>query len=265
MQRLVLISICLVIINNCSFAESLQLSFSKQCLYRTTQLPDNSNDNLIEDTVGQERLFGIFINTILYWKIKESIDAYISDLESDGWQVVFYTVEGGMSDKSNYAEWTTLDFLCELQSAEQLRELIRNEYEQGMLGCILIGELPAGWVEAQIGSGTGSPVDLFFRDMDSQWNDTDGNGLLDENVITKGDCKPEIWMSRLYANSLDGDETELMENYFRKNHGYRNGDLRLPKKALDYADDDWASFVSFLRGLYDEITQVNDKQTTTAT
>ena len=245
--------------------EIVRLPFSGQRLYRTPsfQIDDQSG---VGETVGAERLFGVFINTTLYGQITESIDTYIADLESDGWRVVLYSAEGGTSQKSESEQWTIVDFRFELQAARQLRELARNEYDQGMVGCIIIGELPAGWVEAETGSGTGTgiPVDLFFRDMDSQWDDTDGNGLLDENFPTNGDCKPEIWMSRLYANSLDGDEVSLMKNYFRKNHAYRIGELTLPKRALDYVDDDWAGAGFFLRGLYDEVTQINDDQTTTA-
>ncbi len=261
------ILVCLLIIVPCAAAEdedNIRLAFTQQCLHRTPILQDNDNQNLTDDTVGEGRLFGIFINTTLYWQITESIDTYIADLESDGWRVVLYAAEGGTSHKSNSAQWTAEDFLCELEAARQLRESLKNEYVQGMVGCILTGELPAGWVEDQVGSGTGSPVDLFFRDMDSQWNDTDGNGLLDENLPIEGDCKPEIWMSRLYASSLDDeDEVTLMKNYFSKNHAYRIGELTLPKRALDYIDDKWTSYGFGVR-FYDEITQVNDNSTTTA-
>jgi hypothetical protein len=80
MQRLVFIIVCLFIIVPCASGENLQLEFSQQCLYRTAQLPYNGDGNLFEDTVGQGRLFGIFINTTLYWQITESIDTYIADL-----------------------------------------------------------------------------------------------------------------------------------------------------------------------------------------
>lgn len=268
MQRLVSFLVCLSLAIPCAAGDNIRLAFNQQCLHRTPLLQENDNQSVVNNTVGEGRLFGIFINTTLHEQISESIDTYIADLESDGWQVVLYTIEGGTSDKSDPNTWTTDDYICELEAAEQLRELLKNEYKQGMVGCILIGELPAGWVETQTGSGIGGPVDLFFRDMDGHWEDCDNNGLLDENVSTVADCKPEIcnieiWMSRLYANSLDGDEVTLMKNYFRKNHAYRIGELTLPKRALDYVDDTWACGFN-VRGIYDDITQVNDNQITLA-
>ena len=244
--------------------EIVRSPFSGQRLYRTPLLQDDNNQGSVGETVGAGSLFGIVINTTLHSQITESIDTYIADLESDGWQVVLYAAEGGTNNKSKSAQWTSEDFISELEAANQLRDLLKDEHNHGMVGCILIGELPAGWVEAETGSGTGNPVDLFFRDMDSEWDDTDDNGLLDENLTTEGDCKPEIWMSRLYANSLDGDEVSLMKNYFRKNHAYRIGELTLPKRALDYVDDEWVYGGFNVRGLYDEIIQMNDNQITTA-
>jgi hypothetical protein len=225
----------------------------------------SNNQNLLEDSVGQGRLFGIFINTTLYRQITESIGTYTADLESDGWHVVLYTTEGGKDYiEPDPKKWTTEDFICELEAAERLRELLKNEYDQGMVGCIFIGELPAVWYKGIVdGVEKIWAVDHYFRDIDSDWYDTNGDGQVDENIYTDGDYHPEIWMSRLYVSSLDGDEVELMENYFRKNHAYRIGDLTLPKRALDYVDDDFAGAGFFLRGLYDEITQVNDNQITT--
>ena len=130
MQRYVFILVCLLIIVPCAAGdgENIRLAFNQQRLYRTPLLPDNNNQNVVNDTVGEGRLFGIFINTTLYGQITNSIDTYISDLESDGWKVVLYLVEGGTSNKSNSAQWTTEDFLCELEAAEQLRDLLKNEY-----------------------------------------------------------------------------------------------------------------------------------------
>jgi hypothetical protein len=269
-NRAVCLTACVFLLTDMSAGtagEVTRLPFSYECRHRTPAVQNTSNQSRTGETVGAGRSFGVFINATLYGQIKESIDTYIADLESDGWQVVVYAAEGGTSGKSDSAQWTTEDFLCELEAARQLRDLLKNERNQGMVGCMLIGELPAGWVEDPPGSGTGSPIDLFFRDMDGQWEDYNNNGLLDEILLTEADCdcKPEIctleiWMSRLYANSLDGDEVTLMKNYFRKNHAYRIGELTLPRRALDYVDDTWANWGFSVGRIYDDITQVNDNQ-----
>ena len=73
-----------------SKGETIRLPFSGQFQYRTESF-QNGNQSAVNDTVGKGRLFGIFINTTLYYQISDSIDTYIADLESDGWQVVLYT------------------------------------------------------------------------------------------------------------------------------------------------------------------------------
>ena len=269
MQRLVCILVCLLITvpSAAGDEDNIRLAFSQQFLYRTPLLPDNSNQNVVNDTVGEGRLFGIFINTTLYWQITDSINTYITDLESDGWQVVLYTAEGGTSNKSGPNSWTTEDFLCELEAAQQLRELLKSEYDQGMVGCIFIGELPAAWFSLESEEVAKQPIDLYFRDMDGIWEDTDNDGLLDEAPPNEF-RGPEIWLARLYV-PVDElyDEIDLMSNYFRKNHAYRTGNLALPRKALDYIDDYVPSAVcgineSSLSILYDDVTLITDNQIT---
>ncbi|MFC1793585.1 right-handed parallel beta-helix repeat-containing protein, partial [Planctomycetota bacterium] len=197
-----------------------------------------------DKTKDAGRKFGIFVNTTLYEQITDSITQYISDLEFSGWQVVFYTTEGG--------------------TPQEVKALIEQEYRQGMVGCILIGDIPIAWLENEQGAGNGWQIDLYYGDMDGTWADNDGNGLFDQHDAGNGDRAPEIWLTRLYASTLDGDEAELMKNYFRKNHAYREGSLTLPRRALDYIDDDWSSNGAALDYLYDDVTSVNDNQLTIA-
>jgi len=218
--------------------------FTGECLYRSQPQSDGS----YLETVGAGRIFGIFINTTLYWQVTDCIDTYIADLEASGWQVILYPVEGG--------------------TPRDLRELLQLEYLQGMVGCIFIGELPAAWFEDEVGLGEGEPIDLYFRDLNGNWIDSDENGLFDRHLPGTGDLGPEIWMSRLYSCTLDfcgagANEVELIKNYFRKNHRYRMGLITLPKRALDYIDDDYAMCRAALEYAYNDVTVVNDNQMTT--
>ncbi|MBN1362903.1 MAG: hypothetical protein JW993_20055 [Sedimentisphaerales bacterium] len=247
--------------------ERTRLPFSSQCLYRTPLWHTNDNEGVVSETVGVGRSFGIVINTTLYGQIIDSIDTYIVDLESDGWQVVLYAAEGGTGNKFDPNAWSIEDFTTELEAARQLREVLKNEYGRGMVGCILIGELPAAWSEMCVAL---QPVDLYFRDLSGQWEDCDRDGTLDKGPDDVA-IRPEIWMSRLYV-PRGGlfDEVRLMQNYFSKNHAYRQGELVLPQRALDYIDevyDDTGCDLddSCLSVLYGDVTLITDNQTTSGT
>ncbi len=231
--------------------------FQKQHLYTTFEEILELDLSGHEETIGRQRTFGIFVNDKIFEQISDSIWQYIADLESSGWLVVLYTTEEG----------TSPDPKQELEAAQELKDLIKQEYEQGMVGCILIGEFPIAWYEDEAGSEEGWVIELYYRDMDCEWIDSDGNGLFDQQLPGQGDLAPEIWTSRLYVESLQVDDAEkvaLVENYFRKNHAYREGTLTLPKRGLDYAEDDWAGRQTTLNYLYNDVTLVDDNQQTSA-
>lgn len=218
--------------------------FQKQYRYRTPERMDVYYLDARKESMEAARKFGVFVNSMLYDQISNSIVQYINDLESSGWRVVLYTTEGG--------------------AHQEFKELIVQEYEQGMVGCILVGDIPIAWFEDEVGTADGWQIDLYYGDMDGIWIDHDGNGLFDQHVSVEGDRAPEIWVMRLYATTLDGDEVELMKNYFRKNHAYRKGSLSLPRRALDYVDDDWSTIRAALDYVYDDVTLVNNNQVTIA-
>ena len=231
--------------------------FHKQHIYTTLEEVPKLGLCGHEESIGGQRKFGIFLNDNILEQIPNSIWQYVDDLESSGWLVVLYTTEGG----------TSPDPIQELEAAQELKDLIKQEYEQGMVGCILIGEFPIAWYEDEAGSGEGWVIELYYRDMDCEWLDVDGNGLFDQIIPGEGDLAPEIWTSRLYVESLQVDDAEkvaLLENYFRKNHAYREGTLTLPKRGLDYAEDDFADRETMLNYLYNDVTLVDDNQQTSA-
>jgi hypothetical protein len=225
-------------------AEHPYRRFHKQHVYSTPMERAISYLHTHRKPTETVRRFGVFVNATLYEEIRDSIAQYLSDLESSGWYVVFYTIEGG--------------------TPQEAKELIAQEYQQGMVGCVLVGDTPVAWFEDARGAGNGWQIDLYYADMDGAWADQDGNGLFDEHVAGSGDRAPEIWVMRLYATTLDGDEVALMKNYFRKNHAYREGTLTLPARALDYMDDDWANRRAAMHHLYDDVTVVCDNQVTAA-
>jgi PKD repeat protein len=168
--------------------------------------------------------FDVIVNTFLYDAISASLDQYVADLTADEYDVAVIKVSGG--------------------TAEEFRNLLINEYSLGMVGCVLIGNLPIAWYESECWEEKEHeefPCDLFYMDLDGLFGDSDSDGRYDTHT---GDVTPEIWIGRLTASPLTmggSTEVELLQNYFRKNHLYRTGRLSVGSRALVYIDDDWAS------------------------
>jgi hypothetical protein len=89
------------------------------------------------------------------------------------------------------------------------------------------------------------------------------DGILDTH---SGDVSPEIWIGRLTASPLSESEISLLENYFSKAHGYREGSLWVQDRALNYIDDDWSGLwtTGGLDSLYNEVVVVDHPETTVA-
>ena len=172
--------------------------------------------------------FVIIVNTTLYPQISASIDQYMSDLQAEDFAPVLYTAQGG--------------------TPQELKDdILRVEWELGAVGALLVGDLPVPWFELYEDFDNNSipddpwmvnfPCDLFYMDLNGGWWDFSMNGI---NDVHEGLWEPDIWIGRLTASTLQGSEAANINNYFAKNHAYREGTLTLPDRALAYIDDDWA-------------------------
>jgi len=176
--------------------------------------PDKNTD--------QRGAMAIIVNADLRSGIQTSLDRYVSDLAADGYQAELITASGG--------------------TPEEFRAFLLTQYQQGMQGAVLIGDLPIAWYETYCWDPVDHetfPCDLYYMDLDGLWEDTDSDGMYDSH---SGDVDPEIWIGRLTASPMTiygADEATLLNNYFLKNHLYRIGQLPLADRALLYIDDDW--------------------------
>jgi len=193
----------------------------------------------------------ILVNSSVYSSIETSMYQFIKDLEDSGFLVELYS-----------GSWGT---------PENTKHFLQNGFSSGLIGAILIGDIPTAWYEMD-NPGDESfpeheefPIDLYYMDLDGIWNDLDGDGLYD---MHNGDVTPEIWVGRLKASGFISDEASLLNNYFRKNHRYRNGGYTIPRRALVYVDDDWTPWADddneTLELLYSETILVKDNATTNA-
>lgn len=220
------------------------VTFRSEMVYRSTP---STNDKIM-----------VIVNSGIHNSILGGINQYIADLESQNYQVILITTSGG--------------------TPQNIRSLLQNE--TNLFGAVLIGDLPVPWyqiIETWDGGATYEyeefPCDLFYMDLNGTWTDTKHydsssrsfvDGADDIYESHTGAVQPEIWIGRLTASTLNsGNETDLLNNYFDKNHQYRIGQNSLNTRAITYIDDDWSSWTTCgLNLVYDDVTVVNEKEIT---
>lgn len=188
----------------------------------------------------------IVVNSSIYPQIELSLNQYGGDIQSDGFSVRIVRT-GELADPM----------------PQGIRSLLQQALNQDLVGAVLVGDIPTAWVEI---SGKIFPTDMYYRDLNGVWTDLNGDGVYEKHG---GDVVPEIWVGRLKANMLPGDEGTLLNQYFTKNHLIRT-DLRvLPWwRALVYIDYDgigWAGDAnSSLSKVCSDVTLVTDPDVTSA-
>ena len=189
-----------------------------------------------------------------YAELEPAVTTYKHDLENAGFSVeIRHYPDSPLT-------WDT--------NATIIRQFLQTEagtYE--IAGVLLVGDVP--YANYEIGKET-FPCDLYYMDLDGNWTDSDYDGVYDMHTNETGDLEPEIWVGRLYASTVTGDEVELLNNYFDKNHRFRIGNLTLPRRALAYIDNEFVYSAenanSSLGMIYgNEITLVTDPNTTSVT
>ncbi len=194
----------------------------------------------------------LLVESNLAERIADSLDTFMEDLTLDGHSVIFEAASGGTA--------------AELK--EHLTELYQED--EGLEGALLIGELPIEWFEFYNDYNAYGyavfPCDLALMDLDGSWEDFDGNGVFDRHSDGSGDVAPELWVGRMIVTDWMGDETEVLESYFERNHAYRRGEILPNGSSLVYVDDDWAywagQYAQEIAMGFPDITQVSEENTT---
>jgi hypothetical protein len=168
----------------------------------------------------------VMVESDLAERIADSLDVFMQDLTLDGHAVLLEAASGGSG--------------AEIKA--HLAELYAED--ESLEGALLIGDLPIEWFEFFNDYGTYGyvvhPCDLALMDLDGSWVDNDGNGIFDSHTDGSGDAAPELWVGRMIVTHQMGDEAEVLEGYFERNHAYRRGEIQPNGSSLVYVDDDWA-------------------------
>jgi hypothetical protein len=194
---------------------------------------------------GDKGLIALVVAQDLQSELSADFSQYISDLQARGYRV----------EQSIYSTAGTV---------EELRQYFNEKLPYGLVGAVLVGELPAAWFQmiddwndnGQIDYDEYSrdyyeefPCDLFLSDLDGTWHDdsvaaglmnpmvSGSDGIYDSHT---GNRAAEIWLSRIDASQITFlNKTTLYHTYFDRIHDYREAGLVLPSKGLFYIDQDW--------------------------
>ena len=125
--------------------------------------------------------------------IEQEINRYISNLNNRSYDIL------------------SLDILSGGNPIE-VKDWVRIQYENGAVGVIFIGDIPAAWADV---SGEQFPCDLFYMDIDGVWIDGDSDGIYEDHIPGSGDLGPELYVGRIFISSLqwNSEETMILE-YF---------------------------------------------------
>lgn len=217
--------------------------------FLTQKVTTNPSTSFVSGMLSEsprKPLVMVIVNSSIYPAIESSLNQYAVDVENAGFSVNI-TETNQLSDKT----------------PKGIRAYLRRAMNQDLVGAFFVGDVPEAWYEVD---AKNFPTDMYYRDLDGLWTDLDGDEVYDEH---SGDMLPEIWVGRLKASTISGGEASLINNYFTKNHRYRNGLRILPWwRTLAYIDDDgigWTEEAQLsLSQISTNITLVTDPATTNA-
>lgn len=171
----------------------------------------------------------VLVNQTIYGHISSRVNRYVNTMTSAGYTVELHSITGG--------------------TPQELKGFIAARKEN-LVGCILIGNFPVAWFEEPEDWEPDElepefPCDLFFMDLDGSWEDKDGDGIYDLHTNGTGDEAPEIFVARIDASTMKGEEAQIMKEFFDKNHRYWTGNMDIYPYGLVYTEDDWTPFPDF--------------------
>jgi hypothetical protein len=168
----------------------------------------------------------MFVNSTLYSSISSDINQYEQDVEARGWDLRVFN-----------KTWT---------DPTQLKANLTQAYNTlAIKGAILVGNQT---YMMRIENMELFPQELYFMDLDGNWSNPDGDWIMDNHTAGTGDMLPEIWLARMYPETLTTFNVQMYHDYFNRLHAYRNGSLSRPHSMLVYQEDSWA-YTSWLNNI----------------
>jgi hypothetical protein len=146
------------------------------------------------------------------------IDQLVRNLIGDGWTVARRDVGRG-------------------DSPVAVRDAIRGAYNEDSANAravLLLGRVPvakSGNLNVDGHAARPLPADVFYGDMNGNWTDANGDGILDQDRIPSD---VELMVGRVDFADMGsfGSEIDLLRRYLNKNHEFRHALRRITPRAL---------------------------------
>ena len=171
----------------------------------------------------------VFVEYDLVSELTGELNLYNQTLTNVGYNSVIYQVSG--------------------VEPQDLKDIIKTYWQSefNVTGAVLIGDLPAEWFhhENDFYGPSEFPCDLFLMDLDGNWTDTDDDNMYDLHIDGAGDTAPEIYLGRIDASNMPGNEITILKKYFEKVYNFWSGTTNQTKYGLTYTDQDWAGYPEF--------------------
>lgn len=161
----------------------------------------------------------VLVSASIYKAVSKSIDQYVLDVGRDGYWATIHVISGG--------------------KPKDIRDYFKKFRP---VGALLVGAIAVPWFEMDDDfhdRHSEFPCDLYYMDTNAKWSDPDGDGKF--SSVT-GHVDPEIWIGRIFTPTKNGNDVDLINDYFARNHKFRLGQLGHARSALAYVDDDWQGF-----------------------
>lgn len=176
-------------------------------------------------------LIAIFADEFTYNSIREEIQQYKKDIETDLRAMVII-------------------FAQDFGTPQEIRSKLLELRDQGLIGAVLIGDLPTTYLKAKLNEPglTTVPTDFYYMDLDNDFAIREDRFF--EYFAEPTSLLPEIWIGRLKPPVSGEEGISLLRRYFRRNHAYRTGEIKSSKKMLIFDAIDAEGVPSTERGRY---------------
>ncbi|MGA9348898.1 MAG: C25 family cysteine peptidase [Anaerolineae bacterium] len=176
------------------------------------QPPSPSSSSLSKEA-SSSSLVALFVDDATYTALEEQVQQYQGDIERD-------------------LQARVILFVQKFREPDEVRAKLLELRRQGLIGAVLIGDIPTTYVRARLNSPDLMlvPTDFYYMDLDDNFA-LDSNGVFDPPIKTLS-LLPEIWVGRLKPPETEGKGYALLREYFERNHAYRTGQIKSPRKIL---------------------------------
>ena len=170
----------------------------------------------------EKDVVAIIIDRTVYDEVKKEFDTYVRDVS------LRFPVELVVLKDRNW----------ESVSPDEIRaELQRLYKEKGIVGAVLVGQIPYTFWERSVDSHFTGINTLYYQELDGEFIDEDSDGRY-EKINWGPNPGPELWV--FWMRPPQKDSVRYLKKFLAKCHDFYTGKIRVPYRAMLYAETDYS-------------------------